>query len=778
MKTPNVEAASNIQGQDRAGVVAYWLTISLIVAVPCVFSTAVYRMYAVPKFALLLTGAAVLLPLLLWITASSRQRYQARSLLKSRQMFLVSLFLIIISVSTVFGTSPVAELFGSSYNLMGLITHAGFFVVFASLIMVIGVDEKRFRWILWAITLTGLAIATYGYLQFFGRDPFVPSQFYTFESSGGRVLRIIGTLGHSNYLGNFLLYVAPVAAGLALNSRGTARRVGLATAVLSAAAIIFSGTRGAWLGLASSLLTFVALANSKAKSVALLRRRATVRWVIATSAVIVLFGALIALSPASRNIAKRARLLGSEQTGSGRTLLWRDSIKMLAQHPLTGCGPEGFRKAFLPYKSIELARFAPRTNNESSHSSYLDAALSYGLIGLIVYVAIIASSFRILMRARRLSRDAGLRTIIVSLIASLAGVVVHNIFIFGQISTGLYFFVFAALAQAASHVTTGDAAASPEQTVASENTDTLLEAGPRRATGVLGLAILVIGGGALFVATAWYSISIVRADSEIRKAVAAAADGDLGEVLRHGNLAISHPDPAGDHHFLFAQALALCGDNMPIVDQENRPPGEAPNAGGERKFAFTQAMTHAEASIGHTLTPDATYMLLGYFALQLGQPEKLFSYAGEAVRTDPNFTGSHWLMAEAYLARGEREAAAREARLALRLDPNSHEAISTLKKARGVPDNTHDPVELINYAKELASKGKFNQAQRALMRAIQKSAGPCPDCHAALAVLYEDRRLYREAIAEWKAFAEEAPKRASDEKTSLRIEGLERELNR
>jgi O-antigen ligase/tetratricopeptide (TPR) repeat protein len=774
MNKPASEATSNANGQGRTRTVAYWLTISLIVAIPAAFSTAVYRMYSLPKFALLVTGAAALLPLLLWNASVSRQRCESRSLLASRQVLLVSLYSIVIAVSTFLGASPIAELVGSAYNQMGLITHLCFFVVFTSLILVIGNSEKRFRWTLWAMSLTGLAIATYGYVQFFGRDPFVPSSFYTFESSDGPVLRIVGSLGHSNYLANFLLYVAPLAAGLALASRGRARRIGLATAILSAAAIVFSGTRGAWLGLVTGVLTFIWLTRSRAKSSVLVQSH--LRLAVLTSIVILFFSALIAINPASQNIAQRARLLVTEKTGSGRTLLWRDSLKMLAQHPLAGCGPEGFREAFLPYRSMELARLAPRTNNESSHNSYIDAAISYGLIGAILYVAIIASSLKLLIRARRQSKDAGFRAIVVSMIASMAAVVVHNLFIFDQISTGLYFFVFAALAQSAVHVGTNGTASETEQAHSPMSPEGELDARRHRAVVVLRPAALLAGTAcALFVAAVWYSISIARADVEIKKAIAAATTGDLSEVLSHGNRAISYPDPSGDYRFLFARALALCGDNLGTMDAvagEEAGQQYGP-ASGERKVAFTLALSHAEASLTHTLTPDANYVLLAYLAWRLGDQEKLFDFASKAVEADPNFSNSHWLLAEAYLTREERDSAALEAELALRLDPKSDAARSALKRAKEIPaGGTAD--ELIRYARRLANQGKNNYAIRIVERAIQRSAGPCLDCHSMLAKLYETAEQYPEAISEWEAYKRLAPERARAEETDGHIAELKK----
>ena len=185
-------------------------------------------------------------------------------------------------------------------------------------------------------------------------------------------------------------------------------------------------------------------------------------------------------------------------------------------------------------------------------------------------------------------------------------------------------------------------------------------------------------------------------------------------------------------------------------------------------------MSHAEQSVQHTLTADAGYVLLAYLALQLDDADKLFNYASEALRLDPNFSNSHWLMAEAYLRREDREAAAREARLAISLNPYSKEARSALKRARGIPDSSEKPVQLISYARVLASEGKLDKARRFLVRAIRKAHGPCPDCHNALAVVHEAAGAYTEAISEWEAFTREAPDRALAEQTASRIDKLRR----
>lgn len=767
------------KSRDRVGEATYWLFISLLVGVPLAFSPAVYRMYSAPKFLLLLTGAAALLPFLMWTVMRSPERLaEIRRLLATRHVLLVSLYLIVIVISTPLGVSPVASLFGSSYDQMGLLTRLCFFVVFISLIVIGGAGEKRFRGVLWAMTLTGLAVATYAFMQFFGKDPFIQSRLYTFETEGGSLLRVNSTIGHSNYLGNFLLYVAPLGAGLGFASNERARRIGLTAAVLSTVAIVFSGTRGAWIGIVAAALVFFALARSPSSDKRHdSRRRTTIRWVGGAAIAILVLTAVVSLSPASRSIVLRARSLVHDDSGSGRTLLWRDSMKMVKDYALVGCGPEGFRKAFLPYKSDELARLAPETNNESSHNSFIDAAVSYGLAGAILYVAIIASSVSLLLNARRRATDRSARIIASALISSLAAVVVHNFFIFDQISTGLYFFVFAGLAQITSNNVAANTVARTERSdprasrLKAENPEQASRSSPtygRRLT-----MVLLVAASALFVIAAWYSIANMVADIEINRALASARAGRFDEVVEHGERAINCPDPAGDYHFLLARCLTLYADSASEAAGKSTQP-ERTALNETRKRAITLAMFHAENSVAHTLTPDSNYVLLAYLALQLGDADKLFTYASEAVRTDPKFSNSRWLMAEADLAKGDRDEAAREARLAVFLDPNSREARLALKRAMGVPKPTDDPQKLISYAKATAAGGFFEKARRVLVRGIRKSGGHCAECHSALASLCEQAGRYAEAISEWQAYEREAPARALAEGTAARIERLKR----
>lgn len=444
-----ISAGSNPRGPGVDGLV-FWLALALLVAVPLAFSTVVYTKYSLPKFVILLVGSSVLTLLLALNT--TRFRDASPILLRSKLVWIVWLYLAVVGVSTTFGVAPLASLFGSPFNFMGLITRICFLIVLSALIAGIGASERRLRAALWGMAATGFFVAAYGVAQSFDIEPFVSRNLYTFTSPEGPLVRVSATLGHSNYLGNFLLYTTPISVGLALAGRGWPRLFAITAAALSVGAIVFSGTRGAWIGIAAGGITF-ALFELKSGAATVVRGHPVA--FAAALLLAVLLSLTIVISPASRSAGERMKALMSEGTSSsGRMLLWRDSLGMIPSFSLVGCGPEGFRKAFLGFKSKELAQLTPKANNESPHGAYLEAAISHGLVGAALYVAMIVLALTLLVRARRRLSDRR-RLLITGLVSSLVAALAHNIFIFDQIATGLYFFTFIALAQATSNVAMG-----------------------------------------------------------------------------------------------------------------------------------------------------------------------------------------------------------------------------------------------------------------------------------------------------------------------------------
>jgi len=770
MKLSPQRAAATRETSDYVRSITFWVSLALLALVPLVFSTSVRRTFTLPKFAVLLVGSALLAGLLgLLMSASESGRWQA---IRSLHVTLVCLYVGLMAISTLFGVAPRVALFGSFENLMGLLTRAGFLICFLSLILGIGEARRRLQQTLWVIIITGLIVALYGFAQFFGHDPFLSASLYTFDSSAGRVLRVLGTLGHADYLGNFLLYTTPVSAAAACASRGRGRWLALIATLLSITVMIFSGTRGAMVGLLIGALVFALMVLWRRES-SLVWRNQWTWWRAAAVLLIVIAGIiLIAMNPASRNIGARARAVIAEgASGAGRTLQWRDSLAMLHAYAIVGCGPEGFRRAFLPYKSKELAQLAPQANSESPHNAYLDAAISFGLPGAILYVAVLTSALALLARARRCIADREMKITFAGLLAALVAVTTHNLFIFDQIPTGLYFFGFAALAQAAFNVTMAGAnrtVSDRRQSPAALKPDATSPPSRGRTAAMALVGVIVLA------AASWYALALLSADAEMQRSYAAASAGDFEGALAASQRAANGFDPTSAYQFERARSLALFADYAQArLNVANISKTEAEQLTRARARAISEAMAAAQASLAHTLTPDSSYMLLAYLALLAGDQPKLRDYASEALRLDPYFANAHWLMAEAWLMEGNAPEAQREAEAALEINPNSREARQAFKRARGDDIAAKQTVDsLLRLTRDYASQGKTHKARRRLRRALQLSGGNCLECHRQLALIYEAEEQPEKALAEWQAVVAQATDHAMLQEAQAHLAAL------
>jgi O-antigen ligase/tetratricopeptide (TPR) repeat protein len=803
MKEKSRRTHTKIDYDYRLSSSIFWVSATLLFLVPLVFSTSVRAVYALPKFVLLLVGAA-LLALLLSLYASRHVSFPV-PVFKSTQVKLVFAYFAVVALSTIFSVAPLVSLFGSNSNFMGVITRVCFFICFLGLIIGIGKNEERLLKLLWGIAITGGLVSAYAILQFFGLDLFAPVSLYTFQTSLGSVIRVCASIGHSNYLGNFLLYIAPVSIGLALATNKKKERLfAIIITALSLLAIVLSVARGAWVGLIVGIICFVILELKYAPSKQIWNGKNLLRYAAIFLLISSALAGVIAFAPASRTIKERVQaLLTQGVQSSGRVLLWRDSLKMLPRFALTGYGTEGFRKAFLAYKSRQVAKLSQPDNNESSHNSYLDALLSHGILGLALYIALIISTLSLFLRARRRITSQNRRFILSGLTASFIAVLAHNFFIFDQISTGLYFFTFVALAAVVTNVfdidTIEHTPAPSLQTAQADEQDaqphsksgaSINHARPvglrlwlsRTATFMAGLALLL---------AVWYAAGLIEAERAFSKIFDPAIARNFQAISKRCEEVVNSPMPTGAYHLMAARALETYAQGLlSFANSTSTPASDRNNLLTTRNSALQLGIRYAEQSLAHTNTPDLNYSALASLAMASGDKDKLKFAATEAIKADPNNFYCRWLMAEAYLANGETEQAISEASLSLEMSPEFANAASLLQRAqvqadeekarkkqeaqivRNENETGRSIPQVIAYARQLTQQGNLPKAKRKLIMALVRSQNDCLECRSELANIYEKLGLYAAAIGEWEKVMRQTTDQASIEQISARLETL------
>ncbi|MBE0658271.1 MAG: O-antigen ligase family protein [Bryobacteraceae bacterium] len=280
--------------------------------------------------------------------------------------------LVSLILSTAASTNPALSAGGTNWRRYGLITQTAL-ALFA--LMLAGHFSLNPRLVVRALRATAVVAsvaAVYGILQYFGWDPLLPAESYQAGEGEFAIVRPPATFGHAAYFATYLLFGLFAAISLRQEDRWLSRLA----IVLIPMAILLSGTRAALLGLLAGLVTLMALARPRLRTVALV-------------AALALGGvAALLLTPAGKRLEARVHWSVDDARGGARLLLWRDSLRMGVSHWMVGTGLETFGNSFPAWESKELARQYPDFFHESPHNMFLDVLNAQGVPGLLVWVGL------------------------------------------------------------------------------------------------------------------------------------------------------------------------------------------------------------------------------------------------------------------------------------------------------------------------------------------------------------------------------------------------------
>jgi O-antigen ligase len=383
------------------------------VVVPCVFSTRLDAVFAVPKLAALWALLAVaLLALAADVLFTGRTPRLAGAVAAD---VAVAAFVLLEVAAWAAATDREQSLYGERLQYQGLLTALLYAMFYALARLSLG-DPVRLRLLAVAAVAGGTLVAGYALVQRAGLDPvwegFLP---------GGRVF---SSIGQSNALAAYLVLVLPLAAALAL--AGTPGRLAAAAALAAMlAALVLTLSRGGLLGL---------LTAGAVLAVAFRRELRMHRRAVAAVAATVLVAALAvaALVPPVRGRIE----LGGESFAFHRDA-WRVAAHVAADHPLLGTGQETFPDVFPRYSHEVLpphrAAVLDAFRVESPHNVYLGIAAGAGLPALAAYLALIAASVAALLRAIG-AATGECRVLLICVLAAVGGHLVTDTFMTPEVT--------------------------------------------------------------------------------------------------------------------------------------------------------------------------------------------------------------------------------------------------------------------------------------------------------------------------------------------------------
>jgi O-antigen ligase/cytochrome c-type biogenesis protein CcmH/NrfG len=347
----------------------------------------------------------------------------------------ISAFVGLSLVADLAGVDPLRSIWSNFDRMDGWITTAHLWAFYMVIKSVFGAGDTKRLWNRWVnlSLVIAFVVAMHGLFQSFG--------WMELHFGGGR---IDSSFGNPTFLAAYLLFNAFLATYLFADSWGRKPRSTLILTAYAIAVLLFvynifeTGTRGSILGLIIG--SMMALAAFSIFGPRILRKWRVVCG-CAIALVIILGGAFWfnRTNPIIQRSATLSRFAAISWTAGdqSRQYIWPIALKGIAERPLLGWGQGNFVYLFQKHYNPDM--YAVEQWVDSAHNIFLDQLSSFGVIGLLSYVAIFVFLLFALWRS---SLALSGKCIITGL---LFGYVVHNLFVFDTLSSYLFFFVVLAM---------------------------------------------------------------------------------------------------------------------------------------------------------------------------------------------------------------------------------------------------------------------------------------------------------------------------------------------
>ena len=289
-----------------------------------------------------------------------------------------------------------------------------FIIIFFMLVESIS-SKRRLKVILTVITISTMLLIADSAVQYYSGKDFL---------RGYAWARLTASLTTANGFSAWLIVIIPLFLGLLFDPKIINKRVKFILYPLIGALLIcllMTYSRGGWLGLIIGLLLMAWYVFKDFK----------LKIKILSLSVIVGFFAIFLILPqpirakvdaigrvnfrSSGTVNSRIKL--TLKTGEGSTPirfhLWGESLRLVRDYPLTGCGLNTYSTVARNYKSFYWGGVYP-------HNSYLQMAAEIGLLGLFVFFWFLFTFFRMGLRHFKKSKNYLVLGLLSGILAFLA----------------------------------------------------------------------------------------------------------------------------------------------------------------------------------------------------------------------------------------------------------------------------------------------------------------------------------------------------------------------
>jgi len=514
-----------------------WLIYASVVIVPIIFLPQVNSVFAAPK--LYVFRVITLLIILLWgVKCLFDEKMKVRF---SKFFWFVIGYAGISIINTFVTVNLYTSLFGTYGRFLGIFTIINLLFWIYIVFSFINTREKIIN-LMWVSVGTAFLVAVYGLLQYF--DLFVNFIPWTMDPMD----RVFSTIGHSNHTAAYLGMNIMLLLALLLNE--TKRKwkivlwVGLAILLLT---LILTASRGGVFAvIIAGIMWLVFILKSKKLS------KKTFKFTIIGLLIAAVIGVLLSGPISKIGVVERTTSTVTfvlQGNMPDRVSWWLSSFEMIGDAPVFGHGLSTFKNVYNKYRRLDYRVPEDLQDNitpETAHNEYLNIAATQGIIGFLLYAAMIVSLIIYSRRALKKVENKD-KIYILGLLTAIIVFLIQVFISFGTVMTLFFFYTLTGLLISYVEI---------DKKIYEEKSMLFLK------------AVAILAALAVFVFYGFFTFNSLRADYYFKQAEHFASQGNLEKTIVNFELAEEIMPNVVEYYEGHADFLFEFGIRMPSEMQE------------------------------------------------------------------------------------------------------------------------------------------------------------------------------------------------------------------
>lgn len=307
----------------------------------------------------------------------------------------IVLFLLVMLISTFTSRNPGGSFRDLALHLGGL----SFLFVMSNTVK----DKESLNRIITVMVFSAFLVGLYGLYQYVvGVE--VESAWLDVENNPGIRTRVYSVFNNPNILAEYLIMTIPLGISLFWFSKKLHKKIiFLGMSLVMSLSLIFTLSRGGWIGFAFSALIFILLVEKR----------------LLLSLIPISIGGLYLLP---QTILNRIMSIGNlgDSSNAYRIKIWEITGEIIKDNPIAGVG-----FGHIPFKET-FETYIRTMPTFHAHNTYLQTAAEIGIPGLIAFLFFLFILFKYAIVNLVNSEDHYIRIMTAGVISGLGGVLVHG----------------------------------------------------------------------------------------------------------------------------------------------------------------------------------------------------------------------------------------------------------------------------------------------------------------------------------------------------------------